>query len=97
MCSINCPATFVIVLASLAIGILIGAWKPRKKINNDNLNLLDGFEETCRGVFGRFFGDEYVCCNPECQWTGKIEDCVHPKHSPNDLLCPECYEVVQIL
>lgn len=36
------------------------------------------------------------CCNGECNWEGPLEECVHPKHDPEYLLCPECYEVVEI-
>lgn len=36
-----------------------------------------------------------ICCNAECGWMGKENDCVHPKHSPDDRLCPVCYEVTE--
>lgn len=36
-----------------------------------------------------------VCCNPDCQWTGDESECVHPKHWPDDRLCPECHEVTE--
>jgi hypothetical protein len=39
----------------------------------------------------------FICCNGECNWTGPLSDTVHPKHDPNHLLCPECYEVVEEL
>ena len=35
------------------------------------------------------------CCSPDCDWTGYSIDCVTPKHEPDKLLCPECYEVVE--
>jgi hypothetical protein len=30
-------------------------------------------------------------CNA-CTWKGPATDCVHPKHDPSTLLCPECHE-----
>jgi hypothetical protein len=36
-----------------------------------------------------------ICINPECGWTGPANKTVHPKHSPEELLCPECYEVTE--
>ena len=34
---------------------------------------------------------------PKCQWRGPDSDCVHPKHWPLDKLCPECYEVTEVI
>lgn len=28
-------------------------------------------------------------CNA-CDWIGYQDECVHPKHVPDQLLCPEC-------
>lgn len=35
------------------------------------------------------------CCNTKCHWVGEDDDCVHPKHWPDDRLCPECHEVTE--
>lgn len=37
----------------------------------------------------------FICNNIECGWDGDRDDCVHPKHEPNYLLCPECGETVE--
>ena len=37
-----------------------------------------------------------ICCNNKCNWVGKDKETVHPKHWPNDKLCPKCYEVTEI-
>ena len=37
----------------------------------------------------------YECCNDACPWRGPFSETVHPKHHPDRLLCPECYEVVE--
>ncbi len=37
-----------------------------------------------------------ICSNPDCNWEGKDDECVHPKHSPEDLLCPLCHEVTEV-
>jgi hypothetical protein len=41
--------------------------------------------------------DKYVvdCCNAGCGWSGLSTDCVCFKHHPDDLMCPECNEVVE--
>lgn len=39
--------------------------------------------------------EERICINPDCEWTGKVEDTVHPKNSPEELLCPKCHEVTE--
>ncbi len=33
------------------------------------------------------------CCNPACGWIGTKDKTVRPKHSPYELLCPNCREV----
>lgn len=38
-----------------------------------------------------------ICCNPDCYWVGLETDCVHPKHCPEDRLCPRCNEVTEAL
>ena len=37
----------------------------------------------------------YQCCNEACGWSGPLEQTVTPKHVPEQLLCPACYEVVE--
>lgn len=41
--------------------------------------------------------DAYIveCCNPDCDWSGFSTDCSFQPHTPNELLCPLCYEVVE--
>ena len=34
---------------------------------------------------------------PKCQWRGPDDNCVHPKHWLLDKLCPECYEVTEVI
>lgn len=37
--------------------------------------------------------DEQVeCMSDVCSWAGLMSECVHPKHDPDNLLCPECHE-----
>jgi hypothetical protein len=36
-----------------------------------------------------------VCCNSDCGWIGYETDCVHPKHVPDERLCPKCNEVTE--
>lgn len=40
-------------------------------------------------------GRRFECCNEACGWIGSLKDCMHPKHEPDYLVCPECYEVVE--
>ena len=35
------------------------------------------------------------CCNEACGWSGPLAQTVTPKHVPEQLLCPDCYEVVE--
>lgn len=35
------------------------------------------------------------CRNDRCRWPGLSEDCVHPRHEPAELLCPDCCDVVE--
>jgi hypothetical protein len=37
------------------------------------------------------------CINETCGWRGKTENTCHPKHNPEDKLCPECYEVTELI
>lgn len=37
-----------------------------------------------------------VCISDKCNWVGDESDCVHPKHWPDDRLCPECYEKTEL-
>ncbi len=34
----------------------------------------------------------YLCNSNDCNWIGDWSDTVHPKHDPNNILCPECHE-----
>lgn len=36
------------------------------------------------------------CCNAECNWRGKVRDCVCMKHDTQPL-CPLCHEVTEPL
>jgi len=31
----------------------------------------------------------------DCGWTGREEDCVHPKHVEEERLCPRCLSVAE--
>jgi hypothetical protein len=36
------------------------------------------------------------CCNPDCEWSGSVSDCVHFHNDPTRKpYCPECHEVVE--
>ena len=37
------------------------------------------------------------CVNEACGWIGLEHDTVHPKHSPECKLCPECYDVTEVV
>lgn len=45
----------------------------------------------------KFSEDNYLvdCCNEDCGWSGLSGDCSVQPHSPEELLCPECHEVVE--
>lgn len=34
------------------------------------------------------------CCNGDCNWQGKVSECVRMKHDTQPL-CPECHEVTE--
>jgi len=36
-----------------------------------------------------------ICCNADCEWVGDESECVCPHHVPDELLCPNCYEVTE--
>lgn len=48
--------------------------------------------EECREKVNSYRVD---CCNDDCGWSGMSADCSCQPHSPNELLCPECREVVE--
>ncbi len=37
-------------------------------------------------------GEQVECMSDECGWVGLMSDCLHPKHDPDNLLCPKCHE-----
>lgn len=38
-----------------------------------------------------------VCINPKCGWAGKESECMDYKHPVGARLCPQCYEVTEIV
>lgn len=35
------------------------------------------------------------CNNEACGWKGPASECVHPKHDPSMVLCPNCRETTE--
>jgi len=48
--------------------------------------------EECRDKINAYRVD---CCNENCGWSGMSCDCSCQPHTPDELLCPECHEVVE--
>ena len=37
------------------------------------------------------------CINPKCKWIGKESECMDYKHPVGARLCPQCYEVTEVV
>lgn len=48
----------------------------------------EGMIEMSAGIEGK---PQMRQCN-KCDWSGTEAECVHPKHVPDQLLCPNCNE-----
>ena len=47
------------------------------------------------GLDEEIYGFQVICCNPECEWEGNIQQTVYQPHSRSEKLCPKCHEIVE--